>query len=481
MKLSVNPWLENISDIKISKIYSLDTSTDKTQEYVTWILHKNSSSVVKNAILNNSENFKKYILEYISTHQAITNGQEWEIHKIEVDNKKFIVAKKRYDVKSKNEFILQKEAYKVSKESDSWVCVPEPIYEFDDWTNWYIVMEYIDWKTLYTKTWEWIINQHVIPYLEKHIMHEKKDYMPAELDLYELLKKYWNNWVVSFLNDTQAEEWVIEFLEILYKLGVIDDNPNHNTKDINNPQVRKNIALEKYYKKHIWKTIVFNRDKWQKIWKMIQQFITDLHDSWIYHRDLWWNPRNIMFTDDKVYIIDFWKSQMWVTQWWYSNVDQITWWIYDDDESIVQKIKQLSWVIKNNYSEINNNTNHEQIIANWKKLWLNISKNNVKLYASQMQSINIERYIDDLVNNNDNSYNWFIYLSEKWNDREWKKTSNNIWKVKLFVILSLLDNDKLQEISNKVTQIKNNSKTKWSRWYKYSVFIENYIKTIEWT
>jgi tRNA A-37 threonylcarbamoyl transferase component Bud32 len=477
--LEINQWLslDNQGNTSNEK-HSLEHTVDMTQEFATWILNNNVSSNVKNAILNNSEELELFILDYISNHQSITWGQEWEVYIVNIEWKEIILAKKRYDNESKREYNLHKEAYNISKLSQSWVKVPEPIYEFNDWVNWYIVMEYIEWKTLYTKTWEAIINQHLIPYLKKYILHEKQDYMAAECDLHDLSQKYWKDNQITFNNDTQAEEWVIEYIEILYKLRIIDNNPNITTKDINRPHIRKNIALENYYKKHIGNTVVFNTSDWSKFAEQIKLFITDLHDNWMYHRDLWGNPRNIMFTEDEVFIIDFWKSEIWVWKWNYSNIDQISWWIYDDDEWIIHKIKWLTWKFKQDSVNINNEQRNRNIIKKWAGLWLSITQNNIKLYESHIKSINLNKYIDDLVNNKDSSYNWFIYLSEKWADLEWKKKSNNIWKPKLFILLSLLKKEELLQIINKLEEIKSTSKSKASRWYKYAVFITNYINRI---
>jgi hypothetical protein len=72
-----------------------------------------------------------------------------------------------------------------------------------------------------------------------------------------------------------------------------------------------------------------------------------MHKEGLYHRDLWWNPRNIMFKKTKdwnfeTYIIDFWKGSItaWEDSWVY--IDDIAWWVHDRDEDIVLQIQNIS-------------------------------------------------------------------------------------------------------------------------------------------
>jgi hypothetical protein len=453
------------------------STTDITAQFSNNILSNNMDNVVKTLILQNSTKFEKLIIDYIETHQAITWGQEWEVYKVNIEWKELILAKKRYDSNSKHEFNLQKTAYRISQESNSWIKVPEPIYEFSNWENWYVIMEYVEWKTLYTLSWEAIINQQLIPYLEKYILHEQNDFQYAEVELKSLINRYSDNndTIVKFNDDTKAEDWVIEFIDILYKLRIIKENPNTITKDINNPHIRKNIALEEYYKKYIWSIAVFNDWEWNKIADQLHNFINDMHNKWLYHRDLWWNPRNIMFWDNGTYVIDFWKSESNVIKWWYSNIDQISWGIYDDDEWMVHRIRSLSSDIKTKEKLEDNSERNNWIRNKAEQIWLNITDKSIILLEQQVKSIDIHKYIDDLVNNKDRSYNWFIYLSEKWADSDWKKKSNNIWKNKLFTLLQLLSNNELESIIKKLEWLKENSKSKRSRWYKYAELILSYI------
>ena len=460
-----------------SLFQKLDDTMDITSQFSNNIVSNSIDDPVKNIILQNSGKFEKLIIDYIDTHQSITWGQEWEVYKVNIEWKELILAKKRYDSNSKQEFDLQKIAYRISQESNSWVKVPEPIYEFSNWENWYVIMEYIEWKTLYTLSWEALINQQLIPFLEKYILHEKHDFQYAEVELKSLINRYSSNneTLVKFNDDTKAEDWVIEFIDILYKLRIINQNPNTITKDINNPHVRKNIALENYYKKYIWSIAVFNSSEWNKIANQLHEFINEMHNKWLYHRDLWWNPRNIMFWEDGTYVIDFWKSESNVAKWWYSNIDQISWGIYDDDEWMVHRIRRLSSDIKVK-EEQEDKTEDIYLIKNkWKQKWLNITDKNIILLNQQKNTINLNQYIDDLVNNKDKSYNWFIYLSEKWADSDWKKKSNNIWKSKLFILLQLLESRELESIIKKLEWLKTNSKSKRSRWYKYAELILSYI------
>jgi serine/threonine protein kinase len=54
---------------------------------------------------------------------------------------------------------------------------------------------------------------------------------------------------------------------------------------------------------------LFTKQQADTMKKDIREFLSQMHEKWIYHRDLWGSLRNIMICPDgKIYIIDFWKA-----------------------------------------------------------------------------------------------------------------------------------------------------------------------------
>lgn len=429
-----------------------------------------SINKVKLAIEIAPENFKNFILNEISNNQALTNWQEWEIYKIKLENKNYIIAKKRFDNNSQIETELQNYAFKLSKESKSWVKVPEIFYEFSDWNNGYIVMEYIEWKTLYTIIWEEMVNSQLIPLISKLVDKKVNNweiiYKKYLGEINEFKKLYWNWNKIVFNNDYESQSAMRTICWILYDLWYIDWNFDSYT-------VNK-ISNERYYwveqkllNDFLSKIQIFDEDDKEIIVNKIKIFLDDIHKKWFYHRDLWKNFRNIMINWTDVTIIDFWRS---VTNMW-PNFDYEKW-HYTKDNDIIANINRTN---KDKKEEKNTlNIDYSELIEKWKNLGLNITEKDIILH-SNFKNLNIEKVLDDFINLKDNSYDWFIYLSSKvWGkDFDFKNRSTNKWKTKLFILINLLDNDKIESLKNKIDLYSQESSKSKKR--RYAELFKSYI------
>lgn len=195
---------------------------------------------------------------------------EWVIFKIQIKDKngqikEYVAAKKRYDNNPDNERKIHQKVEDIVKETmpNSIVKVPElkaaitlPNEER------FIIMEFVNGKTLY------------------------------QLELEEIFRR-WDIPTGEIKSDIEAEGL---FFKIL------------NLSPINPKDAEK--AQKRYYQE-IKNMKFFTPEQWNEYKTELRKFLQAIHKEWIYHRD-GSNPRNIMITDDgKIYIIDFWKSK-WV-------------------------------------------------------------------------------------------------------------------------------------------------------------------------
>lgn len=453
----------SISNNQVNTGHDLTNTVDITSQFVNWIIGNNlvEDSKIKNAILNNSHELEEYILEYIHTHQALTSWQEWEIHKIEIWEKKFIVAKKRYDTKSKHEYLMHQEAYKLMLLTDSNIKVPEILHEFENWENWYLLMEYIEWKTLYHLIWEEIINSHLISQIKKHCAKWSSADINALDDINKLYDSYWVNNKLTFQDDKEVISAMESLCTIMYDLWIIDWTFHKTVTEQWNP-IKVFPIEEMLIKKYLGKISIFKEERYHDIIQNLNKFITEMHSKWFYHRDLWKNFRNIMFTDNDTYIIDFWRSLD-------KQNDAYDYeWIYTRDESIIHNINTTNIKVVEEDTEI---INEDEIIERWNSLWLNINSWLIEVNKSVVKNINIINIFNDFISGNDRKYNWFIYLKSKsWS---YEEKTTNIWKNKLFTVIQLLskDNkDKIQDAINLNLQERKNTKK-----YKYAELFNQYL------
>jgi serine/threonine protein kinase len=206
------------------------------------------------------------IQEHIKTDMPFDSWNEWVVYKIPIEiNRKlcyFLVAKKRFDHNTQKEYNNHKEISRIiswNHEFKKFVDVPKLYWHFDDAekNESYIIMDYIQWKTMFTKIIEKITlkkckNDKESIWVLKDFIEKDLWYVPPQFaDIYAYLKKY---------------------------------------------MTEKNIKI-------------FDYQEWMKIKYKLKQFLSHIHKSWFYHRDIWDNLRNIIVGDDgKIYIIDFWQS-----------------------------------------------------------------------------------------------------------------------------------------------------------------------------
>lgn len=466
---SLNKWLSKKTMTLVN--YTNSKVTDFTQLFLEGEKQVDNLDMIdriKLAIEISPDNFKNFILEEISQKQPLTNWQEWEIYKIEIENKQYIVAKKRFDNNS-DEASLHKEAFDISKKSSSWVKVPEIFFEFSDWKNEYIIMEYVEWRTLYTMIWEEIINSKLIPLvnrlINKGINEWNNIYRRYLSDIEDLKMQYWK-WknIITFDNDYETINWMRSISSILFELWYLDwDFDSYvliwewNQRYYKTEQKLLNTFLNKIK--------IFNEEDKRNIKEKLRLFLDDLHKNWFYHRDLWKNFRNIIINWTDIAIIDFWRSinNKWI------NYDYDNGY-YTSDNDIIGNIN-----LTGNKSEdkIESSIDYLSIISSWKKVWLDINESQINAYSSL--NINLEKVLDDFIEWKDHSYDWFIYLTNKpWNkDFEWKEKSTNKWKIKLFILLSLLSNYKSISLNSKIDEYLQEPRS--SRKHKYAEIFKNYI------
>lgn len=475
----------------------------------------NKSSII-NSLKNNPIELEKFVLSKIKKELPLTSWTEWEIYKLEIQNKNYVVIKKRYSNMHKNEFELLKKAKSIQEKISNWwnnIKIPTPIWSFVKDDCEYIMMEYIEWKTLYTMTLEKILQQDFVNY-SKQITDENKfkDYLSTiiyfmkwleqdfinnfhDLSKEEILKnitnKHWNFKNIDLKNDSISEFVLLNFYKFLYENHLISKNPDLlNTK-------KENVFLVDKYKTYLDKWIsVFDYSKWEQIWKEISDFIWKMHKEWFYHRDLWWNPRNIMFKEllnwkYETYIIDFWKAKEtnWVDESIYE--DNIAGWIFDKDEAIISLIWKLSWN-KNNLKlyDKENFSKEEKLL----KLWLekykldrnifhpfikNIISSENKFWLKQVTKI-IEKHDVSLKKSSEEYL--FIELVDKIKNpeklKEAIKYSNEVKNRLLWYMFFMEDKDFviLWEYINKLEfeNIKSKSKKNW-----YKLFFLNLYEDIK--
>jgi len=450
---------------------------------ILWENHNMHDQLISD--IENDPRFKSYVLDFIDTHQPLTGWQEWEIYKIMYWENNYIVAKKRYDNDSEREYRLQKDAYQISLDSLSWVKVPKPMQEFHDSDNWYLIMEFIEWKTFYTMVWQEIVNSHLISIAKKYIIdkyasdNQLFDAHMNELDMF--ISHYWDGSKskIEFKDDFESINWMRVICDILYELWYLKWTFNKAEVNPNNPS-EKNYVIETWLLERFMSEIsLFKNEDYKNNIKNLRIFLDDLHESGLYHRDIWKNFRNIIFWPKWVYLIDFWRSITCKQP--DSNYDYDGW-KYANDYDIVWNIQKTK--VKNLDEENNeiNLINEDLIIENWNKLWLNINKWLISKYSMNAKNIDLSKILNDFINKKDKAYNWFIYNTgsneeSKSSSNQWDINSTNIGKVKLFILISLLSNDRLNILESNIKQYIELPKR--TRKYKYSKLFNDYIDVIK--
>ncbi len=427
---NINSWAGLDPDIRQNRV-----------EYYTDLFSKTSTDVVYKKRLKKWELtvYRRKVLKLIDSTNSFANWQDGEIFMLDLWEWEKVSVVKRKDT-SWREISCHKKATELLNQIDSGVKVPELYDSFIDWDSEYIVMEYIDWKTLYNLSLEKIVEKIITETLEKDIE------WVLQLDLERFRDDVSINGKVNFKTDRDAETYLKTILLLLYSNGVIKDDPRTETY---NWSMKSYLTLEKTYNKYFDNINVFSEEDWRKLWSKIRTALTHMNSHWFSHRDLWWNMRNIMFeynTDWEIVpvIIDFWKSTFW--NWWIDYESPMWQGTYVKDINILQIINRLSWDESKEEEFESDVSKNEKIVKLWKSIWLDIVPNDIRIANNLKWSIDLRVVLIDFIEKKDaqlTNYSWIIYKSTKDVD---KIKSNAIWRKRVLLIISMMDSKERSEM-----------------------------------
>lgn len=232
----------------------------------TWSLFDIISTFDKQKVMT-------YVVNLVNKHKVplFAFGKQWEIYKVALPyewwEKYYLIAKKKKDKNDpeydlRDEFRLQSKVYEEVKHD--YVKVPEP-YWYQETLNGdqYMVMEFVPGNTLYS-----LIIKKII---------EKNN------------PNYWN-----IDSDHAADSALVKTFWVEKAKSII-------------MWIEKNISLYE----NISRAKIFSKEESESLKKNIKEFLSLMHDKDLYHRDLWWNSRNIIFGENGLtYILDFGMSKI---------------------------------------------------------------------------------------------------------------------------------------------------------------------------
>lgn len=274
MTVSISPHLQSLVAQSAAKagISPKDFTEQAIHSFLEDMTQKSNTPAWNYIHTLGMKQLQKSILQRIKNSEPYTSGTEGDIYRLEIDGKNYIIVKKRYHV-SQKEHVFQEKAYKIahelSEKSGNMVAVPEVFSHFVDDSSEYIVMEYVQGKTLYVVILEQMITKIILPLMEKSGTKPLNSIYLARLQEllahYNLQGKQMNidfsssfysrfeqSSRVHFLNDTEAELGTIELYNLLYEMGIIDENPNQKDE-----KMGSNPFLTKEYKKHFSELGIF--------------------------------------------------------------------------------------------------------------------------------------------------------------------------------------------------------------------------------
>ncbi|OIP53796.1 hypothetical protein AUK10_01970 [Candidatus Gracilibacteria bacterium CG2_30_37_12] len=298
------------------------------QSFLDGMMHKSDVPVTNYIQELGMKQLQKHILQQLEKSQPYTSGTEGDTYRLKINGKDYIIVKKRYHI-SEKEHIFQEKAYKIARElsaeTGNIVAVPELFSHFIDDSSEYIVMEYIQGKTLYALILEQLVTKILLPLLEKSgrkmldYSHDVRlqefltnyafDIKQGDLDFNgttssSFYSRFEQSSRIHFSNDTNAEVGTLELYNLLYDTGLIRENPNQTAIGSG-----LNPFLAREYKKYFSQFGLFQEGESVEVRKNLRIFLQKLHENKLYHRDIGGNPRNIMFGENgKIYIIDFGKG-----------------------------------------------------------------------------------------------------------------------------------------------------------------------------
>jgi len=359
------------------------------------------------------------VLKFLETNpREFASGTEAKIYKMHIPWQKedVLVVKRKYKWTSLDEFDVHNKAKEIEfllkqEQVDNNVHVPALFYHFNKEGEEYILMEYIKWKTLYLMIIESILKNETIKYWEKikdveaqkdfyyifyTMLKDKKLWDLTREDFYKLstrdIKKIlWNNeWYLKEIDIENDESWE-NILKYIYWLLNDEWVLNINIESIMDMWW---LSVNKFL------FDIVNRENFKWIWflsttqalflsKNLSQFIREMHNNWLYHRDIWSNTRNIILTksEDWLYIptiIDFWKSIIVDKNsdnrevYFEENPDNTVTRYANDDMIVNNYIDKLSTIDANTYKLIDNQKEKslENLMVIWEKYW--VSKEDMK-------------------------------------------------------------------------------------------------------
>jgi serine/threonine protein kinase len=220
----------------------------------------------------NKQKLTHYVVDQVIKNKVpmMTFGKQGEIYIVALPyewwEKYFLVAKKKRNT-SENEYFDLREEFRMhslvyQKIDHPVVKVPE-LFGYQESMKWeqFVVMEFVPGQTLYTLLLNTIIKRH------------KPERDPAK-------------------NDREADKYILQIFGFEKAKLLL-------TKLEANPYLYQNTQFAH----------VFSKEESMRLQENIKDFLGQMHAMGIYHRDLWWSLRNIMFCPDgKIYIIDFWKA-----------------------------------------------------------------------------------------------------------------------------------------------------------------------------
>jgi hypothetical protein len=255
----------------------------------------------------NKSSWLDFFFDFTETHEPFTRWTEGEIFKIELDGRNYIIVKKRGNDDG-NEFNVHRAAIKsvASIPEENLISLPKLFWSFDrvdkkGINSTYILMEYIPWKTLYHfmvehffyeqyKKYKWTEYEQIFNHFLRTAEQSGAIGAPR---WFQVLSRLSQNNLFQFSDDTDAEKWLKELFSDLQDAWLIW---------INND-------LEKYFFKFLQEKPIFTQKEFYSISRHLREFITLMNGGGIYHRDLWANPRNLIFSSDgRAYVIDFGKG-----------------------------------------------------------------------------------------------------------------------------------------------------------------------------
>lgn len=303
-------WLENEKKDLDKKEYNISS---QATENLKDILAENDFSIKlwEYIYLQVKEKIEKNDMKYIA------EGKEGVVYRIEIElpnqeKKTFLAVKRRFNNTIQKEINIQEKFFEKTVKDNTWVKVPEILWQVHTNEGKYFLMEYIPGKTLFTlkleKIAEFFYNKFYKKYPEffEKIKYINKDINPKNINK---CNKF------DFKNDTEARDW-------LYKIiSFMNENQEWYLKKYTNiPGIilldKKNYddIMDKIYNDESMEIKIFEQKEWWILYDKIQNFLYQCHESGLFHKDIGWNPTNIMFIQGKEniipVIIDFWKWEI---------------------------------------------------------------------------------------------------------------------------------------------------------------------------